>query len=251
MKTVVCVKQVAILGADIEFVPDGTDVDPDFLDYAINEWDAYAIEEALRIRETLGSGEVIAVTAGSRDTEMCLRRSLAMGADRAVRVDTTATDPFTVGRALAHILERESPDLVLCGVQSSDSVQAATGGAVAGLLGHPCVSVVTRLELANNAGGITVHRELEGGLGEIVDVDLPAVVTIQTGINEPRYVTMRAVREAEQRDVEVTTVPAAGKPAYRVLRMYTPPRRPAAEVIAGSPSQIASRIAAIVEERLA
>jgi electron transfer flavoprotein beta subunit len=247
---VVCVKQVGILGEDVEFVPDGTDIDPDFLDHVVNEWDMHAIEEALRIREARGSGEVLAVSVGGRDAETCLRRSLATGVDRAVRVESAAADPFSVARALAYVIEREAPDLILCGAQSSDSVQAATGGALAGLLGYPCVAVVTSLELSSDGRGMTVQRELEGGLREIVDVDLPAVVTIQTGINDPRYATMRAVREAAQRDIEVAVAPLEGKPAYRVLRMYTPPRRAGAQVIEGSPSEIASKIAAIVSERL-
>ena len=186
MKVLVCVKQVAILGDEVEFTEDERDVDPDYLDFALNEWDTYATEEALRIVEAAGSGEVVVVSVGDEDAEDCMRRCLAMGADRGLRVEAARSlDPIQVARALAQVVEGESPDLVLAGVQSSDSVQAATGGALAALLDMPSVAVVTKIELGE--GKATVHRELEGGLVDVVEVDTPAVLTIQTGINECRY----------------------------------------------------------------
>jgi electron transfer flavoprotein beta subunit len=138
------VKQVAVLGDEVEFTEDERDVDPDYLDFALNEWDTYATEEALRIVEAAGSGEVVVVSVGDEDVEDCMRRCLAMGADRGIRVDTEEKlDPIQVARTLAEIVEGETPDLVLTGVQSSDSVQAATGGALAALLDLPSVAVVT------------------------------------------------------------------------------------------------------------
>lgn len=249
MKVVVCVKQVAALGDEVEFTADGRDVDPDFLEHALNEWDAYSTEAALRIREALGSGEVVAVTVGGGKTEAVLRRCLAMGADRGVRIESPAADPFAIARALASVVERERPELVLCGVQSSDSVQAATGAALAGLLDLPCVAVVTKVDVGGDGRG-SAHRELEGGLLDVVDFDLPAVLTIQTGINEPRYATLRAIKQAEQQEIEVLSCPA-GEPAYSVRRMFVPVRGEGAEMLSGSPAQIAARIAEIVNERLA
>ena len=134
MKIVVCVKQVAVLGDEVEFTADERDVDPDYLDFALNEWDSYATEEALRIREGLGGegDEVVVVSVGDEKVEDAMRRCLAMGADRAIRIDyARSADPITVARLLAPVAERESPDLVFCGVQSSDGVQAATGPALA------------------------------------------------------------------------------------------------------------------------
>ena len=206
MKIVVCVKQVAVLGDEVEFRDDARDVDPDYLDSALNEWDSYATEEALRIREGLGGDgdEVVVVSVGDEQVEDAMRRCLAMGADRAIRVDyARSADPITVARLLAPVAERESPDLVFCGVQSSDGVQAATGTALAELLGLPRVAVVTRVEWDPSAGRATVRRELEGGLLDLTEVDTPALLTIQTGINQPRYANLRAIKQAEQKEIEV------------------------------------------------
>ena len=248
MKTLVCVKQVKTLGDEVEFTSDGTDVDPDYLDSALNEWDSYATEEAIRLREA-GGGEVVVVTCGPKESEAALRRCLAMGADRAIRVEgAEGHDAIRIAHALAGVVRDESPDLVLCGVQSSDTVQAATGTALAELVGMPRVAVVTKLELGS--GSAKVHRELEGGLVDVVDVDLPALLTIQTGINEPRYANLRAIKQAEQ--IEVTVRQAGDTPsASRVRRMFTPPKGEGAEMLGTDPAEVARRIAEIVKEKVA
>jgi electron transfer flavoprotein beta subunit len=248
MLTLVCVKQVKTLGDEVEFTADGTDVDPDYLDSALNEWDSYATEEAIRLREA-GGGEVVVVTCGPKESEAALRRCLAMGADRAVRIEgVVGHDPIRVARALAEVVRDESPDLVLCGVQSSDAVQAATGTALAELVGMPRVAVVAKFE--PGSGSARVHRELEGGLVDVVDVDLPAVLTIQTGINEPRYANLRAIKQAEQ--VEITVRQASDAPsASRVRRMFVPQRGDGAEMLGKDPVDVARRIAEIVKERVA
>jgi electron transfer flavoprotein beta subunit len=249
MKIVVCVKQVAQLGDEVEFTDDEQDVDPDFLDFALNEWDTFATEEALQIRERANEGEVVAVSVGDEDAEDALRRCLAMGADRAIRIDVEERlDPISFARILADVVREESPDLVLCGVQSSDSVQAATGTALAELLDLPRVAVVTKVSLGD--GVATVERELEGGLVDVVEVDTPCVLTIQTGINEPRYATLRAIKQAEQQEIDVREAGEPSEPAYRVRRMFVPPKGEGAEMLDGSPAAIAGRIKEIVEERL-
>lgn len=250
MRVVVCVKQVLQLGDEVEFTDDGLDVDPDYLDPALNEWDSFATEEALQLRERLG-GEVVVVTLGPKQSEAALRRCLAMGADRAIRVEGVGRDPFSVARALAEVVAAESADLVLCGVQSSDAVQAATGTALAEVLGLPRAAVVTRLEYDPDAGKAVVDRELEGGLVDRVEIDTPAVLTIQTGINQPRYANLRAIKQAEQVEIDLRTSTDAGLPAFRVRRMFVPARGAGAQMIDGSPAEIAGRIAAIVKERLA
>ena len=253
MKIVVCVKQVAVLGDEVEFTADGHDVDPDYLDFALNEWDSYATEEALRIREELGGegDEVVVVSVGDLQVEDTMRRCLAMGADRAIRVDyPRSADPITVAQLLAPVAQRESPDLVFCGVQSSDAVQAATGTALAELLGLPRVAVVTRIEWDPSAGRAAVKRELEGGLLDLMEVDTPALLTIQTGINQPRYANLRAIKQAEQEEIEVVSPAEQSEPAYRVRRMFAPPKGEGAQILAGGPAEIARRIREIVEERL-
>ncbi|MBA3788020.1 MAG: electron transfer flavoprotein subunit beta/FixA family protein [Actinobacteria bacterium] len=250
MRVVVCVKQVQQLGDEVEFTGDGLDVDPDYLDAALNEWDSFATEEALRLRERLG-GEVVLVTCGAKESEPALRRCLAMGADRAIRIEGAGGDPFSVARALAEVVRAESPDLVLCGVQSSDAVQAATGTALAELLGLPRTAVVTSIDYDEGSQKAVVDRELEGGLRDRVEVDTPAVLTIQTGINQPRYANLRAIKQAEQVEIDVRSAAGGGTPAYRVRRMFLPARGGGAEMLDGSPAEIAARIAAIVKERLA
>ena len=251
MKIVVCVKQIRALGDEVEFTGAGRDVDPDYLELALNEWDSYATEEALRIGEQAGGdGEVVVVSAGPADAEEALRRCLAMGADRGVRIELGAADPFTVARALAPVVAREQPDLVFAGVQSSDSVQAATGTALAELLGLPRVAVVTKVDWDRSARRATVNRELEGGLVDVAEVDTPALLTIQTGINEPRYATLRAIKQAEQQEIEVVKPAETGPLAYRVRRMFVPPKGEGAELLDGSPAEIARRVAELVKERL-
>jgi electron transfer flavoprotein beta subunit len=250
MKIVVCVKQVGVLGDEMALADDASDVDPDYLDQALNEWDACATEEALRIRERLGAGEVVAVTAAPPGPEVALRRCLAMGVDRAVRVAAQALDPLSLARALAAAVQRESPDLVLCGVQSSDSVQGSTGTALAELLGLPRVAVVTGIEWSGS-GPATVRRELEGGLIDLVEVDTPALLTVQTGINQPRYATLRAIKQAEQKEIAVVAAGEGAEPAYRVRRMFAPPKGEGAQMLQGEPAEVARQIADIVRERLA
>jgi electron transfer flavoprotein beta subunit len=133
-------------------------------------------------------------------------------------------------------------------VQSADSVQGSTGSALAELVGLARVAVVTRIDW-NGAGPATVDRELEGGLVDVVEVDTPALLTIQTGINQPRYANLRAIKQAEQQEIAVVSADP-GEPSYRVRRMFTPPRTGGAEMLDGGPAQVAQRIVEIVRERL-
>jgi electron transfer flavoprotein beta subunit len=250
VRILVCVKQVGALGDEVEFTDDEREVDSDFLDYALNEWDSFATEEALQIRERTGEGEVVVISVGDDEVEEAMRRALAMGADRGIRVKVEEKlDPIQVARALAEVVREEKPDLVLAGVQSSDSVQAATGTALAELLDLPRAAVVTKIEL--EGGVATVHRELEGGLVDVVEVDTPALLTIQTGINDPRYATLRAIKQAEQKEIDVREPGDLDEPAYRVRRMFVPPKGEGAEMLDGSAENVAQRIAEIVKERLA
>jgi electron transfer flavoprotein beta subunit len=214
----------------------------------LNEWDACAVEEAIQIRERLGEGEVVVVTVGDEEADGALRRCLAMGADRAIRVDAEPRDPISTARALAELVAAETPDLVLTGVQSADSVQGSTGVALAELLGLPRVAVVTKIGWSGS-GPATVERELEGGLVDVVEVDTPALLTIQTGINQPRYANLRAIKQAEQQEVRVVSADA-GEPAYRVRRMFAPPRGAGAELLEGNAAQVAQQIAELLKERL-
>jgi electron transfer flavoprotein beta subunit len=181
-----------------------------------------------------------------------------MGADHAIRVDAEPLDPVSTARALAGTVTSESPDLVLTGVQSADSVQGSTGAALAELVGLPRVAVVTRLDW-NGSGPATVDRELEGGLVDVVEVDTPALLTIQTGTNQPRYANLRAIKQAREKPLEVTTPDALGVDAGAVAAaagsrrrgLEHPERGEGAEMIEGSPSEVAARIVEIVRDRMA
>jgi electron transfer flavoprotein beta subunit len=189
----------------------------------------------------------VIVSVGPEDKEEAMRRCLAMGADRGIRIDSEdQLDPIQIARALAEVVRAEKPDLVFAGVQSADAVQAATGTALAEFLDLPRVAVVTKIELAD--GKATVNRELDGGLLDVVEVDTPALFTIQTGINEPRYATLRAIKQAEGKDIDVRQPGDLGEPAYRVKKMFVPPKGEGAEILNGSAADVAQKIKEIVEE---
>jgi electron transfer flavoprotein beta subunit len=259
VKIVVPVKEVAVLDEEFELLEDRPGVDPDAIEWDLNEWDNFSVEEALQLRDAVGDGEVVVISVGGEEAEEGLRACLAKGADRAVRIWDDAlegVDPLAVARVLAAAVERESPDLVLCGVQSSDGVHSATGVALAEYLGLPRVAVVKALE--HNAGTLTVERELEGGLVELLRVQLPALLTIQTGINEPRYATLRAIKQAKEKPLEVVGVGELGLDSgaveaaagSRVRSMAHPDTGEGAEMLNGSPAEVAARIAEIVKDRM-
>jgi electron transfer flavoprotein beta subunit len=257
----VCVKQVAALDDEFEMLEDGTGVDPDFIEHDLNEWDRFAVEAALQLRDAAGEGDVVVLTVGDEEADEALLACLAMGADRAIRVWDDALeggDALAVARVLAGALEKESPDLVLCGVQSSDAVNGATGVALAAHLGMPRVAVVRHLEYDAAARQVTVERELEGGLVEVLRSRCPAVLTVQTGINEPRYATLRAVKQAREKPLEVVAPEDLGVDAdavadasgSRLRRLAHPEKSAGAQMIDGSPAEVAARIADIVRERV-
>jgi electron transfer flavoprotein beta subunit len=253
VKVVVAVKSVAALDDEFELSDDDSAVDPDYLEWDLNEWDAFSLEAALALREAAGEGEVVALTVGDEEAEEALLGCLAKGADRGLRIWDAAlagVDALAVARVLAAAVEREAADLVLCGVQSSDAVNGATGIALAGFLDVPHVAVVKRLDYDAATATATVERELEGGLVEVLRVRTPALLTIQTGINQPRYATLRAIKLAEQQEIPVVAGPTEGEPAYRVRRMFIPPKGQGAQMLEGSASEIAAQIAGIVKERL-
>ncbi len=261
MKVLVAVKQVARLGED--FVLDATGTVPaGALDWRRNEWDAFSLEAAL----ALGDGEqddLIVVTVGAEQAEESLRAGLAIGADRAVRVwdDALAIglaggDALAVARVLAALAESERPDLILCGAQSSDAANAATGVALAGLLDLPHVAVVSAIE--RDGERLTVERELEGGASEILRLELPALLTVQTGANRPRRANLRAIKQARAQPISLlslsdlaldaaTVLASAGS---RTVRLRERERSASASAIEGAPAEIAARITTIVERAL-
>ena len=259
MKILVTVKEVAEV--EDEFDIDGLDIDSRYLDYDLNEWDDYAIEAAVQISESADDVEVVTATIGPERSEETIRMALAKGADRALRVwddDLEAAeylDVNTKADLLAAVVEEEDPDLVLTGVQSADDSYGGTGVALAERIGFEWAAVVNALDLDADAGVASVRRELEGGVEELTDVELPAVLTIQTGINEPRYASLRGIRQAQRKPLDVQSLGDLGLDAGALetpierTSMYEPESESDATIWEGSAEDTAGELAAFLREK--
>jgi electron transfer flavoprotein beta subunit len=245
MRILVCVKQVLVLD-EIALSEDGCDAAPGTYHGELNEWDGFAIEEALRLREA-HAGEVVAVTYGASAADAVLRRALAMGVDRALRVEGAPADPFTVGKGLGSVASRLDPDLILCGSQASDSAHAATGSVLAAVLDLPCVAAVESIRAQPHKGLIDVSRELESRVIEWLRVSLPAVLTVQTGINAPRHPNLRAIKQAEHSAIEVVHSSKTAS-AYRVRKMFRPESTAQCQHLGPNPREAAEAIARLIRD---
>jgi electron transfer flavoprotein beta subunit len=255
MNIVVCVKNVPFT-QDVDLVLDSSkqDIRKDSLVYVINEWDNYAVEEAIRIKEQSG-GTVTAVTLGKEEDEEVLRRSLAMGADAAIRIDPGDLQPdaFVTAALLAAAVRSLPHDLVFTGAQSDDLNRGIVGALLAERLGIPHVTVVNGLKIADHKAQITV--ELEGGQEEIAQMALPALLAIQTGINEPRYVSIMGIRKAAKKELTVMQADDLGlsavdlQPSLVVDEMYLPPEAAGAEILQGDAASVAGKIVGIIREK--
>lgn len=278
MKILVPVKQAARLRDDFAVgatraagSADAIPLTPDALEWSANEWDAFSLEAALALRDDAvrdgaGDVEVVAVTVGDERSEPALRAALAIGAERAIRVWDEAldgaldsADPLSVARLLAAVAEAESPQLILCGAQSADMANAATGVAVAGLLDVAHVAVVSAIERDGEDELLTVQRELEGGAVELLRISMPALLTVQTAVNAPRRPNLRAIKQAREAAVTVLGLAELGLDAgtltaaagARTTGLYARPAGSGATLLEGSPAQLGARIAAIVDEAIA
>ena len=210
MDIVVCIKRVPMTQEVDLIIDEGKKgIRKDELAYVINDWDNYAIEEAVLLQEKFG-GTVTAVTIGDEDDEEVLRRALAMGADRSIRIDPgdRELDGFMVANILARVIKDEKFDMVFTGVQADDDNLGMVGIMVAEKLGIGHASVVVGVDPDGGQTGVRV--ELEGGMDEVSRLQLPAVLTIQTGINEPRYVSIMGIRKARKKELNVTQRGGAG-----------------------------------------
>ncbi|MDL0135860.1 electron transfer flavoprotein subunit beta/FixA family protein [Halobacterium salinarum] len=260
MKVLVTVKEVAAVEDDFEI--SGTEIESTYLDYDLNEWDDYAVEEAVQLAEAGDDVEVVAVTIGPERAEETIRMALAKGADRAVRVwddaieDTELLDVETKAQLLAAVVEDEDPELVFSGVQANDDSFGATGIALAETLGVQWAAVVNDLDTAGvlDEGVASVRRELEGGVEELTDVELPAVLTIQTGINEPRYASLRGIRQAQSKEIAPKSLDDLGLDAdvvassLDITAMYEPETESDAEYIEGDAGEQASGVADVLRD---
>lgn len=259
MDVIVCVKHVPETAeAELKIDASGRAVDKTDLVFDINEWDDYALEEAVRVKEKQG-GTVTAITIGGDDSDTTLRKCLARGADKAVRLTDPKfndSDGYATAKILHSVIKNLHFDLILTGMQAGDDGQAAVGPILAEMLKVPHATMVKKIELA--AGTVRVNRELEGGLEEQVEVKVPALLSVQTGINEPRYVSIMGIRKAMQKEIKLMSladtglaeddVGAAGS-WVKVEKMYVPPVEKQAEFLKGSPDEIAARITELLKSR--
>jgi electron transfer flavoprotein beta subunit len=246
MKILVCMKQVPQKDAPLKLSESGAWIRED-VSYEVNEPDAYALEEALRQKEKHG-GEVVVITAGPARAQQVLREALAKGADRAIHLEDPAfvtLDAANIARAFAAAIKDEQFDLIFTGLQSDDFGFAQTGVILAELLGWPHATIIMQIEKAE--GGIKVKRELEAGYFQHVEMPLPAVLTIQSGINKLRYATLIGIKQAKNKplrkvalgDVQPNLVPNQ----LNIQRLYVPQKAKKTEMLEGSPTDVARKLA--------
>ncbi|MFC4245969.1 electron transfer flavoprotein subunit beta/FixA family protein [Natribaculum luteum] len=259
MQILVAVSEVADVADEFEI--EDLSIPEQYLEYDLNEWDDYAVEEAVQLSEAKEDVEVVTVTIGPERAEETIRMALAKGADRAIRVwdgalaEAGYLDTRAKADLLAAVVAEESPDLVLTGVQSDDEANAATGVTLAEVLGFQWSAVVNELDLDQEAGLANVHRELEGGLEELVGVELPAVLTIQSGINEPRYASLRGIRQAQRKPLDVYSLEDLDLDAGLVdspleqTGLYKPESEGEATLWEGEPSETAGELAGLLQEK--
>jgi electron transfer flavoprotein beta subunit len=258
MEIVVCVKRVPeTTEAEIIIDEAGKGIEDKGLAFVINEWDNYALEEAILLKEKFG-GSVTVVTVGSEESDEILRKCLAMGADRAIRLTDGAfedSDARATAGILFEAVRELGFDLVLTGVQAGDDGYGQIGVTLAELLGIPHAALVSSIEIED--GTARVHRELEGGLEELLEIKLPAVLTVQTGINQPRYVSIMGIRKARGKeiktlgladvDLEKDEVGVSGS-LTRLEGMSLPPVGERAEILEGGLEEVSTGLAEILKK---
>lgn len=259
MNIVVCVKQVPeVTDAELEVTKDGTEITTEDLEYDINEWDNYAVEEAVRIKEAR-EGKVTVVTLGDEDSEDVLRQALAMGAEEAIRVDEEGfelSDARGIAKGIFQAIKDVPFDLLLTGAQSSDNGWGQVGLALAELLGLPYASLVVGIEVANDK--LVATRELEANTQERVELPLPAVLTIQTGINSPRYVSIRGIQRVRTIEIKETGSKELGLSDEEIgrtgswvdsLSLSLPLVGERAEILTGTLDEISEKTAQIIRDK--
>jgi electron transfer flavoprotein beta subunit len=248
VKIVVCLKQVPARDAILKLNAAGTWIEAKDVSYEVNEPDIYALEEALRLKEK-HSGEVIICSLGPARVQQAIKEALAKGADRALHLEDPAfdgLDAHSTARAMARAIEKEKPDLVLTGLQSDDFGFAQTGVILAEKLGYPHSTIIMEIQVSGPA--LKVKRELEAGWFQWIEMPLPALLTIQSGINKPRYATLKGIMAAKNKPLRKVTAADLGlgaadlAPRQTVSKVYVPVKKAQTEFFEGNPKEIASRL---------
>jgi electron transfer flavoprotein beta subunit len=245
VKIAVCVKRTPDTETRIKVAADGRSIEDAGVKFVLNPYDEYAVEEALRLKEA-GGGEVVVVSLGSDASQETIRTALAMGADRGVllRCEAVPPDPLETARALANELGASSFDLVLFGKLAIDDYHHGVGPMVAELLGVPCVTAVSSIEWSGDGG--TARREIEGGV-EVVEFALPAVLTAEKGLNEPRYPALRGIMMAKKKPLEIKDV-ALGGGGLAVIGLELPPARAEGRIVGEGPDAVPALLEALRNE---
>jgi len=253
LKILVCMKQVPQKDAPLKLNEQANWIRED-ASYEVNEPDAYALEEALRQKEKNG-GEVVVITAGPARAQHVLREALAKGADRAIHLEDdrfASMDAVNTARALAAAIKDESFDMIFTGLQSDDCGWAQTGPLMAELLGWPHATII--MEIEAKEGGIRVKRELESGFFQYVEMPLPAVLTIQSGISKLRYATLLGIKQAKNkplRKVAYDEVASSLQPNQLTIeRLYVPQKTKQTEMLEGSPQEVARQLVAKLHDEM-
>ena len=248
MKIAVCIKQVPTREWQPRLNDAKTWIREQDVSYEMNEPDAYALEEALRLREK-HSGEVVVCSAGPARVQAVIREALARGADRAIHVsgdDLATADAFGVAAALAAALKDEQVDLVLTGLQSDDQGFAQVGVILAEKLGMTHSTIIMDVQVQDAT--LRVKRELEGGWFQWVTMPLPAVLTIQSGINQLRYATLKGIMAAKKKEIRTVAAPPTAAPRQRIVSVYVPEKAKQTRLIAGTPAEAAKELVKILRE---
>jgi len=259
MNSIVCMKQVPDTEAQIRVKPDGSGIIDSDIKFVMNPYDEYGVEEALKFKEKFG-GTVTIVCVGPARAVEAIRTGLAMGVDKAVHLDDPAFeggDAFSTAKALASAIKGMECDLIFCGKQAIDDDLSMVGSSLAEMLGIPQVSIVTKVEVADDQKSAKVNRQIVGG-EEILDVPLPAVLTAQKGLNEPRYASLPGIMKAKKKEIksvkvtdlglDANSVGAAGAKT-RIIKMYSPPSREASKMIEGETAEeTAPKLAKLLRE---
>ena len=239
MKILVAIKQVPDTATQVKIAGDKKSIEMAGITWIVSPYDEFAVEEALRIKEKRGQGEVVAVSLGPDRAKEALRSALAMGCDRAIHVNDpalAAADTLTTARVLAAVIKQEAPQLVLCGRQAIDDDMGAIGAQLAELLGWPCASWIMEEVVDGDAKTVRVGRQVEGGL-EIFELPLPAVLTAQKGINEPRYPTLKGIMGAKKKEIKDLKSADLGlqsvTPELSITALQALPARPPGRIVPG------------------
>jgi electron transfer flavoprotein beta subunit len=255
MKILVAVKQVPDTATQVKIGADAKGIDTAGITWIVSPYDEFAVEEALRIKEKAGQGEVVAVTLGPERAKEALRSCLAMGCDRAIHLNDPAwsgADTLVTARALAALVKQEAPQLVLCGRQAIDDDMGAAPAQLAEALGWPCAYWIMEEAVAADGQSIRVARQVEGGL-EVFDVPLPAVLTCQKGLNEPRYPTLKGIMGAKKKEIKDVKAGdlglTPGGEQLNVVALEALPPRPPGRIIPGDvPTAVKELVRALREE---